>query len=105
VSPFHKTPRLFENSEAELIADIPFLGPHRGENAAHPGGSWNRDTTVSVDDSRQLVRNVQEIGATYWYMEISGAPHSFHLEPAQMDLKPLVLSFLAKHLGNPIPSA
>jgi hypothetical protein len=29
---------------------------------------------------------------------VDGAPHSFHLEPKQQDLRPKVLAFLDKHL-------
>lgn len=56
------------------------------------------DALVNVDESRKLARRLQELGVDYWYLEIAGAPHSFHLEPAQANLRPLVLTFLRKHL-------
>lgn len=59
------------------------------------------DRLVPVEDSRALVRKLAELGVDYWYVEIAGAPHTFHLEPEQMDLRPVVLAFLAKHLGRP----
>lgn len=62
------------------------------------------DTLVPVEDSRALVELLRRAGVDYQYVEIAGAPHSFHLEPAQMDLRPLVLGFLARHLGAPVRS-
>lgn len=61
----------------------------------------NADRIVPVEDSRRLVQRLQELGADYWYVEIAGAPHTFHLEPEAMDLRPVVLAFLKKHLGCP----
>ncbi|MDR1284439.1 MAG: alpha/beta hydrolase [Opitutaceae bacterium] len=62
------------------------------------------DKTISVDRSRHLARHLGKLGLDYWFVEIGGAPHTFHLQPAQMDLRPLVLAFLAKHLGQPAPA-
>jgi len=59
------------------------------------------DTIIPVERSRLLARELEKRGLDYWYVEIAGAPHSFHLEPAQMDLRPAVLAFLKKHLGEP----
>lgn len=59
------------------------------------------DALVPVDVSRDLARRYQELGNDYWYIEIAGAPHTFHLQPEQMDLRPVVLEFLKKHLGEP----
>lgn len=60
------------------------------------------DTLVPVEDGRALSELLRHRGVPYWYVEVSGAPHSFHLEPEQMDLRPLVLGFLARHLGAPV---
>lgn len=59
------------------------------------------DEIIPVERSRLLARELASRGLDYWYVEIAGAPHSYHLEPAQMDLRPVVLSFLEKHLGAP----
>jgi len=59
------------------------------------------DALVPVDVSRDLARRYEALGNDYWYIEIAGAPHTFHLQPAQMDLRPVVLEFLKKHLGEP----
>ncbi|RRJ98993.1 alpha/beta hydrolase [Opitutaceae bacterium TAV4] len=63
------------------------------------------DKTAPVETSRLLAEHLRRLGVDYWYIEIAGAPHSFHLQPKQMDLRPTVLTFLAKHLGQPIPTA
>ncbi|RRJ98992.1 alpha/beta hydrolase [Opitutaceae bacterium TAV4] len=59
------------------------------------------DKTVSVERSRLLTKHLQQVGTDYWYIEIAKAPHTFDLQPKQMDLRPLVLTFLEKHLGKP----
>jgi acetyl esterase/lipase len=59
------------------------------------------DTIIPVERSRLLARHLEKMGLDYWYVEIAGAPHTFHLQPEQMDLRPVVLAFLAKHLGRP----
>ncbi|AHF91459.1 lipase [Opitutaceae bacterium TAV5] len=61
------------------------------------------DKTVPVERSRLLAEHLRKLGIDYWFVEIGGAPHTFHLQPAQMDLRPTVLSFLEKHLGQPVP--
>lgn len=60
------------------------------------------DTIIPVDASRNLAKSFQALGNDYWYIEIAGAPHTFHLQPNEMDLRPLVLEFLKKHLGEPV---
>lgn len=57
------------------------------------------DTTVPVEHSRVLVRELTALGIEHEYVEIPDAPHTFHLQPQQMDLRPAVLAFLARHLG------
>ncbi|MDR1282893.1 MAG: alpha/beta hydrolase, partial [Opitutaceae bacterium] len=61
------------------------------------------DKTIPVERSRLLAEHLRNLGVEYWYVEIDGAPHTFHLQPAQMDLRPTVLTFLEKHLGKPPP--
>ena len=62
------------------------------------------DKVVPVERSRELARILEKTGADYWYVEIAGAPHTFDLQPPQMDLRPVLLTFLGKHLGAPVPS-
>lgn len=59
------------------------------------------DATVQVEYSRALVRELTALGIEHEYVEIPDAPHTFHLQPKQMDLRPAVLAFLARHLGQP----
>lgn len=62
------------------------------------------DKTVSVERSRLLAEHLRKLGVEHQYVEIEGAPHAFHLQPKQMDLRPAVLAFLKKHLGEPTPA-
>lgn len=56
------------------------------------------DTTVAVADSEALAAALQAAGVEHHLEIIPDAPHSFHLEPKQRDLRPLVLGFFEKHL-------
>jgi acetyl esterase/lipase len=56
------------------------------------------DTTVPVADSEALAAAMQAAGAPHELVIIPEAPHSFHLQPKQRDLRPLVLGFFDKHL-------
>lgn len=58
------------------------------------------DTIVGVEYSRDLVNELVKRNLPYWYVEIGGAPHSYHLQPEQMDLRPTVLQFLEDNLRN-----
>lgn len=56
------------------------------------------DTTVAVADSEALAKALT-FGRVSNHLEIiPDAPHSFHLQPQQRDLRPLVLAFFDKHL-------
>lgn len=57
------------------------------------------DTIIPVERSRLLAEHLRSTGRDYCYVEIAGAPHSYHLEPEQMDLRPTILSFLQRHLA------
>ncbi len=59
------------------------------------------DKTVPIQESQKLVRILKEKGTTYQYIEIPDAPHSFNLHPPQMDLRPAVITFLKKCIGEP----
>jgi acetyl esterase/lipase len=64
------------------------------------------DTTVPVKDSEALASALKSAGVEHELVLVPDAPHSFHLQPAQRDLRPLVLGFFDRHLkpqpaGNP----
>lgn len=59
------------------------------------------DKTVSVERSRLLAKHLRGLGVEHVYVELPGAPHSYHLQPKEKDLRPAVLDFLSKHLGAP----
>lgn len=56
------------------------------------------DKTVPVADSEALAAAMKAAGATYQLEIIPAAPHTFHLQPKQRDLRPLVLGFFDKYL-------
>lgn len=56
------------------------------------------DKTVPVADSEALAAAMKAAGATYQLEIIPDAPHTFHLQPKQRDLRPLVLGFFDKYL-------
>ena len=56
------------------------------------------DTIVSIHQSELFDRVLTAAGADHHFEAIPGAVHSFDLQPPQHDLRPLVLSFLDKHL-------
>ena len=60
------------------------------------------DKTVAVADSEALATAMKAAGASCQLEIIPDAPHSFHLQPRQRDLRPLVLGFFDKHL-KPAP--
>jgi acetyl esterase/lipase len=57
------------------------------------------DAIVPVAQAYRLDDALRNIGADHGLEVIDGAPHSFHLQPAQKDLRPLVFSFFARCLG------
>jgi acetyl esterase/lipase len=56
------------------------------------------DKTVDVKQSELFVAALKKAGAEHELVIIEGAPHTFHLQPKQRDLRPLVLGFFDKHL-------
>jgi acetyl esterase/lipase len=56
------------------------------------------DKTVDVAQSESLARALTKHGIEHQLEIIPDAPHTFHLQPKQKDLRPLVLAFLDKHL-------
>ncbi len=56
------------------------------------------DKTVPVEQSEILADALQRVGVQHQLILVKDAPHTFHLQPKQQDLRPLVLEFLDKHL-------
>lgn len=56
------------------------------------------DTTVAVEQSERLAAELKKVGIEHHLEIIEGAPHTFHLQPKQRDLRPQVLAFFDKHL-------
>ncbi len=59
------------------------------------------DDRVPVIQSELLRDRLKQARVKCRLHVIKGAPHSFHLQPAQQDLRPLVISFLKQHLAEP----
>lgn len=58
------------------------------------------DGTTPLDQSTRLHEAAKKIGVHSELIVIEGAPHSFHLQPRQRDLRPEVVAFFDKHLKN-----
>lgn len=56
------------------------------------------DTTVPVEQSTLLAEALKKAGVVHQLEIIEGAPHTFHLQPKQRDLRPLVIGFFDRHL-------
>ena len=56
------------------------------------------DKTVPVEQSQLLAAALVKAGVRHELIVIEGAPHSFHLQPKQRDLRPVVLGFFDRHL-------
>lgn len=56
------------------------------------------DTTTPVDQSVRFNEAAKKAGVRSELLLIEGAPHSFHLQPKQQDLRSVVLVFFNKHL-------
>jgi acetyl esterase/lipase len=56
------------------------------------------DETVEVAQSEKFAAALKKAGAEHQLVIVEGATHSFHLQPKQQDLRPLVLGFFDKHL-------
>lgn len=104
---------------AELLEyhDVKMLGQTRAEaperyRAASPTTYADRsdppililhgtaDTTVEVKQSELLAAALQKAGVPHELVIVEGAPHTFHLQPKQRDLRPLVLGFFDQHLKS-----
>lgn len=58
------------------------------------------DKTVPVADSEAFAEALKKAGVEHQLVIIPNAVHSFHLEPKQRDLRPLVLGFFDKYLKS-----
>jgi len=56
------------------------------------------DETVPVSQSEQLAAALIQLDIEAELEIVEGAPHTFHLQPKEKDLRPLVLAFFNKHL-------
>jgi acetyl esterase/lipase len=56
------------------------------------------DKTVDVKQSEQFAAALKKVGAVHELVIVEGAPHTFHLQHKQRDLRPVVLGFFDKHL-------
>lgn len=56
------------------------------------------DKTVDVSQSEIFAAALKKAGAPHELVIIPDAPHTFHLEPKQRDLRPLVLGFFDRNL-------
>jgi acetyl esterase/lipase len=56
------------------------------------------DGTTPLDQSTRLHEAAKKIGVHSELIVIEGAPHSFHLQPRQRDLRPDAVAFFDKHL-------
>ena len=58
----------------------------------------DQDKTVPLQQSEMLAAALKKVGVEHQLLVVPGAAHSFHPQPAQRDLRPLVLAFFDKHL-------
>ncbi|MEZ0388831.1 MAG: alpha/beta hydrolase family protein, partial [Verrucomicrobium sp.] len=56
------------------------------------------DTTVDVTQSHLFAKALEQAGIPHQLEIIEGAPHTFHLQPKQKDLRPITLAFFDKYL-------
>ncbi len=56
------------------------------------------DKTVPVEQSKLMAEALKKAGVEHELILVEGAPHSFHLEPKEKDLRPTVIGFFDKHL-------
>ena len=56
------------------------------------------DSAATVAQSERFAAALKKAGVEHELVLVEDAPHSFHLQPKQRDLRPLVLGFFDKHL-------
>lgn len=87
-----------EQTEANLTAASPVS--YIGRVAVPPMlvVHGTADKTVDISLSRDLVEDLRRAGDVAELIEVPDAGHSFHLQPAQQDLRVPVLEFLNRYL-------
>ena len=108
---------LYGPTDLTQLRDIAMLGKKRDEapdlyRAASPTTYADKtdppvlilhgtaDKTVDMKQSELFAAALKKAGVEHELVVVEGAPHSFHLEPKQRDLRPLVLGFFDKHLKS-----
>ena len=56
------------------------------------------DKSVALEQSKLFASALKKAEAPYVFETVEGAPHTFHLQPKQKDLRSLVIGFFDKHL-------
>jgi acetyl esterase/lipase len=56
------------------------------------------DATVPISQSELLLKKLEAEGVPHQYLRVSGAGHSFDLQPPQQDLRAAVIAFFDKYL-------
>jgi len=56
------------------------------------------DKSVALEESETFAKALTAAGIENELIIIAGAPHTFHLQPKERDLRPVVLGFFDKHL-------
>ncbi len=94
ISMFRKTraeaPELYKQASPHIYAgknDPPVLILH-----------GTGDKTVDYRQSEFFAEELKKAGTSHELIIIPDAPHTFHLQPKQRDLRPVVLGFFDKHL-------
>ena len=59
-----------------------------------------KDATVPVEQSQRMAEALKNAGVEHELILVEGAPHSFHLEPKEKDLRPAVIGFFNKYLKS-----
>ncbi len=54
--------------------------------------------TVDVKESVDFAEALKKTGTRHELVIVEGAPHTFHLQPKEQDLRPKALAFFDKHL-------
>lgn len=101
--PYNSLP-MFAKSRAEAPALWDSACPAKQLNAGDPPMlilHGTADTTTPVEQSIQLHEAAKKAGVESELVILEGAPHSFHLQPKQRDLRELVVGFFDKHLKPP----
>ena len=56
------------------------------------------DKTVDVEQSRKMAEACKKAGMEHELVIVEGAPHSFHMQPKERDLRPVMIGFFDRHL-------